>query len=136
MEDFERDSRDAEVRIGREKSRRFTDYFRAYGDRADFMNELNRININTASFRVLSALTDYMTDDVVADIIRRRTQNPFNSTNEVKDLINDETVLKNVVSVKSYIFKLVSTGKAGNTTFTITGYYYRDEKRFYYWNEE
>ncbi len=54
----------------------------------------------------------------------------------MKDLINDETVLKNVVSVKSYIFKLVSTGKVGSTTFTITGYYYRDEKRFYYWNEE
>lgn len=135
-EEFEKDASNLEIKIGREKSRRFSDFFRAYGNRADYLNELNRININTAPYRVLSALTDFMTDDVVTEIIRRRNTSPFKSVDEVKDLITDETVTKNIISVKSYIFRLESTGRAGSTAVTITGYYYRDEKRFLYWSEE
>ena len=136
MEEHERDLQNLEVKIGKEKSRRFSDYFRAFGDRGDVLNDLNRININTASYRVLSALTDFMTDDVVTELIRRRNQQPFSSLEEVKDLIRDDAVVKNVLTVKSYIFKLESTGKSGNTEVTITGYYHRDDKRFFYLSEE
>ncbi len=136
MEEHERDLQNLEVKIGKEKSRRFSNYFRAFGDRGDVLNDLNRININTASYRVLSALTDFMTDDVVTELIRRRNQQPFSSVEEVKDLIRDDAVVKNVLSVKSYIFKLESTGKSGNTAVTITGYYHRDDKRFFYLSEE
>ncbi|MCX7678392.1 MAG: general secretion pathway protein GspK [Spirochaetes bacterium] len=136
LEERERDVQHLELKIGKEKSRAFSDYFRAYGDRSDVYNEINRININTAPYRVLSALTDYMTDDVVSELIRRRIQQPFSSVNEVKELIRDETVLKNVLTVKSYIFKLESTAKVGHSTIKITGYYHRDDKRFYYISEE
>lgn len=136
LEQHKKDVQNLELKIGKEKSRAFSDYFRAYGDRSDVYNEINRININTASYRVLSALTDYMTDDVVSELIRRRIQQPFSSVNEVKDLIRDETVLKNVITVKSYIFKLESIGRVGNTKIKITGYYHREDKRFYYISEE
>ncbi|HPA73680.1 MAG TPA: hypothetical protein PKY31_15530, partial [Spirochaetota bacterium] len=76
------------------------------------------------------------TDDVVTEIIRRRNVNPFKSVSEVKDLIQDDTVISNIISVKSYIFRIESTGRAGSSTVTITGYYARDEKRFLYWSEE
>ncbi len=134
--EFEKDLSNLEMKIGREKSRRFSDYFRAFGNRADYLNELNRININTASYRVLSSLSDYMTDDVVSEIIQRRSVAPFMSVEEARGLINDETVLKNVLSVKSYIFRLEATGKAGDTSLTIIGFYHRDDKRFFYWSEE
>ncbi len=136
MEEHDRDLQNLAVKIGKEKSRALSDYFRAYGDWSDVLNEVNRININTASYRVLSALTDFMTDDVVTELIRRRNQQPFSSVEEVKDLIRDDTVQKNVLTVKSYIFKLESTGKSGNTTVTITAYYHRDDKRFFYLSEE
>jgi len=135
-EEFDKDTSNLEMKIGKEKSRRFSDYFRAYGNRGDYLNELNRININTAPYRVLAALTDYMTDDVVTEIIRRRNVNPFKSVSEVKDLIQDDTVISNIISVKSYIFRIESTGRTGSSTVTITGYYARDEKRFLYWSEE
>lgn len=136
MEERDRDLQNITVKIGKEKSRAFSDYFRAYGDRSDVLNDVNRININTAPYRVLSALTDFMTDDVVTELIRRRNQQPFSSVEEVKDLIRDDTVQKNVLSIKSYIFKLESIGKSGNTTVKITGYYHRDDKRFFYLSEE
>lgn len=136
MEERDRDLQNLELKIGKEKSRAFPDYFRAFGDRGDVLNDLNRININTAPYRVLSALTDYMTDDVVTELIRRRNQQPFSSVEEVKDLVRDDTVLKNVLTVKSYVFKLESTGRSGSTTVTIIGYYHRDDKRFYYLSEQ
>ena len=130
------DFKTLEVKIGKEESRRLSDYFRVNGERKDVNSDLNKININTASYRVLSALTDSMSDDIVTEIIRLRTAQPFSSVNEVKDFIQDETIRSTVLSVKSYIFKIESTGRVNNTTVKITGIYYRDEKKFYYWSEE
>ena len=127
---------DLAIDIGKEKSRRLSDYFRVNGERADYLSELNKININTASYRVLSALTDNMTDEVVTEIISKRITNPFTSVNDVKDLIDDENVINNIISVKSYLFKIVATGNVNRTTVKITGIYYRTGKKFLYWSEE
>ncbi len=135
LEEKQSSTRDLSIKIGREKSRRLSDYLRVYGDRTDYLSDLNKININTASFRVLSTLTESMTDDIVTEIIRRRIEKPFESIDEVKDLIKDENVLKNLLTVKSYIFKIEVTGKVNDTTTSITGYYYRDERKFLYWSE-
>jgi len=125
-----------ELKIGKERSRKLSDYFRVYGKRSDYLSELNKININTAPYRVLSALTDHMTDDTVTEIIRRRREKPFSSTDEISDLIGDENIRKNIITVRSYFFRIESTGKVNKTTVTITAIYYRDSKRFYYWSEQ
>ncbi|HNR87548.1 MAG TPA: general secretion pathway protein GspK [Spirochaetota bacterium] len=129
------DLSDIEQKIGKEKSRRLDEYFRVNGERSDYMSDLNKININTASYRVLSALTDAMTDDIVTEIIRRRRQKPFSTVDEVKDLVTDENIRKNNLTVKSYYFRIESVGRFNNTTVKIIGIYFRDNKRFFYWSE-
>jgi len=124
-----------EIPIGKEKNRALHKYFRVYGDRQDYLSELNKININTASYRVLSALTEKMTDDIVTEIIRRRHTQPFRSVEEISDLIDDESVRKNILTVKSHIFKISSTVHVGKTAVTIITYYNRDRKKLLYWSE-
>lgn len=131
----ERGSSASEIPIGREKSRRLPDYFRVFGERTDYLNQLNRININTASFRVLSALTDDMTDDRVTEIIRRRLIKPFSSVDETRELITDETVRNNLLTIRSYIFKIEASGRVKNTVVTTIAYYNREHKKFYYISE-
>jgi type II secretory pathway component PulK len=121
--------------IGKEKSRRLSDYFTVYGDRNDYTSEFNKININTATYRVLSALTDRMTPDIVTEIINRRLVQPFKAVDEIKDLITDQTILDRL-SVKSHIFKIVTTADSGDTQVRITAYYNRDLRILYYWCEE
>jgi type II secretory pathway component PulK len=122
--------------IAKEKSKKLSDYLRVNGERKDFTSELNKININTASYRVLSSLTDKTTDDVVNGIISRRLANPFKNVDEIKDLIDEETIRKNILTVKSYIFNITATGKINNTKVSIKGIYYRDGGKFLYWSEQ
>lgn len=136
QDDFARESRTADLKVGREKSRRLSDYFRAHGERSDYLGDYNKININTASYRVLSALTDNMTDDIVSEIIRRRNVRPFSSVSEVRDLISDDNVLNNMLTVKSFIFRIEATATVDNASVTITAYYSRDDKKILYWAEE
>ncbi len=121
--------------IGPEKSRRLSDYFRVYGNRSDHTDEINKININTASYRVLSALTENMGDDMVTDLIHRRMINPFQSANEISDVIEDETV-RNLLTVQSFIFTIKSIATVGNTTSVITAVYDRNSRKVLYWSEE
>ena len=128
-----------EIPIGKEKSRRLSDYFRVDGKREDFLHEYNKININTASYRVISALTENMTDDKVTELIKRRQAKPFSSTEEIRAIIdNDETfdVLKKYITVKSYLFRIISKASFQNSSITITAVYNRDTRKFLYWCEE
>jgi type II secretory pathway component PulK len=127
--------KDLEHKIGKEKSRRLSDYFRVNGDRSDFENEWNRININTASFRILSSLTDTMNDDTATEIIRRRQTNVFASVDEIKDLIPDDITRNQYLTVRSYIFRLEIIGIYNNTKVKIVAIYNRETKRFYYMGE-
>lgn len=127
------------VKIGKEKSRRLSDYFRVHGKRDDFLHDYNKININTASYRVISALTENMTDDRVAELIRRRQAQPFRSTGEIRDIIDDNDtfdILKKYISVSSSIFQIKSTASINKTSVTITAVYNRDTRQFLYWCEE
>ncbi len=125
-----------EIPIGKERNRALYNYFRVYGDRQDYLSELNKININTASYRVLSALTENMTDDIVTEIIRRRHTQPFKSVDEISDLVEDENIRKNILTVRSNIFKISSTVRVGKTSVTIKTYYNRNRKTLLYWSEE
>ncbi len=127
------------VPIGKEKSRRLSDYFRVHGRREVFNDELNKININTAPFRVISALTEKMTDDVVTEIIKRRLNFPFKSIDDIKDLIKDdsfENLKNNILSVKSIIFKITVIATVMDSAVKITAIYNRDQKKILYWSEE
>ena len=121
--------------IGKEKSRRLQDYFTVYGDRQDYLSEFNKININTASYRVLSALTDKMTPDIVTEIIRRRLAQPFKSVDEIKDLISDTTITDRL-SVKSSVFRIIATATVDGVEAKITAVYNRNLRSLYYWCEE
>jgi type II secretory pathway component PulK len=80
-----------------------------------------------------------MTDDKVSEIIRRRLVKPYESVDEIKDIIdNDEQfeTLKKYISVKSYIFRIKTVATVNSTEVTITAYYNRDKKSFLYWCEE
>lgn len=134
LEDAELDSasEDEEVKIGPEKRLDLSYYFRVNGNNDDFRNELNKININTAPYRVLSALTDDISDDTVTEIITKRKDNPFTSVSQLSDYINDEIVLNDVITVKSYIFKIIVKAEVNNQTKTVTAIYNRDSKSLYY----
>ena len=121
--------------IGKETSRRLSDYLRVHGKRSEYNDNLNKININTASYRVLSALTDNMTDDIVSDVISRRLVSPFTSVDDISDVIEDETIRRNLLSVKSFIFKITSVAECNNAEVTITAYYNRQSKKILYWCE-
>lgn len=121
--------------IGKEKSRRLSDYFRVNGDRSDYANEWNRININTASYRILSAITDTINDNAVTEIIRRRQEKPFRSVDEIKDLVADDITRSQYLTVRSYIFRFEITGTYNNTKDKIVAVYNRETKRFYYMGE-
>jgi len=121
--------------IGKEKSRRLSDYFTVYGDRQDYLSDFNKININTASYRVLSALTDKMTPDIVTEIIRRRLAQPFKSVDEIKDLISDTTITDRL-SVKSSVFRIIATATVDGVQAKITAVYNRNLRSLYYWCEE
>ncbi len=134
----EDDFSDLAMNIGREKSRQLSDYFRVHGKRNDFMDDLNKININTASFRVLSALTENENADIdiATEIISRRNSKPIESINDIEDLIQDKDFREKYLTIKSYIFKIISIGTVNDTSIKITCIYYRDGKKFLYWNEQ
>ena len=125
--------------IGKESSRRLDNYFRVHGNSTDFTHESNKININTAPFRVISSLTERMTDGMVTEIISRRMEKPFKSVDEIKDLFPTEdefSTLKRYLTVKSSIFKITVTATVNDNSVKTIAYYSRDQKRFLYWSEE
>ncbi len=127
--------KDILTKIGKEKSRALSDYFTVYGERADFLSDFNKININTVSYRVLSALTDKMTPDIVTEIINRRLVRPYKSVDEISDLITDKTI-RDRLSTKSNIFRIIATATVNNVQVKITAVYNRTARVLYYWSEE
>lgn len=128
-----------ERKIGKEKDRALPNYLRVYGERTNWMDDSNKININTASFRVLSAVMNEMNEDKVADVIRKRQDQPFKTINEIDQFIEDQATrdsMKRIITVKSRIFKITvkATGDDGFCNF-IT-YYDKDTKKILYCTTE
>ena len=123
----------ATVKIGREKSRALYDYFRAHGS-VEFDGALNKINVNTASFRVLSALTANMSDATVTEFIRTRILHPFASVDEAAKAlgVTGDDVTK-YLSVSSDLFSIRATGSFAGQTVTVTAVYSRADKRYRYY---
>jgi type II secretory pathway component PulK len=128
-----------ERKIGKERDRSLYNYLRVYGNGLDFTDEVNKININTASYRVLSSLSNVMYDDVVAEIIRKRQNQPFRSIGEIDEFIQDSSALealKKLITVKSTIFKITVTSSANEGFCRFIVYYDRDTKKILYCSSE
>jgi len=123
---------DAERPVGKERSRLLSDYLTAYGNWDDFIDESNRININTASFRVLSSLSDDFSEEIAADIIRKRHLEPFTAASEISSFVKDYDSLANILTVKSRIFRITVTVKNDNSYCSGVYYFNRDDKKLLY----
>jgi type II secretory pathway component PulK len=122
----------ADTRIGPEKSRALADYFTVYGDK-QYDSDLNKININTASYRVISALTQDMTADKVSEIIRKRNSKPYSSVDDLSAIITEKTY-RDRLSVSSQIYSIQSTGVFRGQKVNILAVYNRAQKKFYYYS--
>lgn len=120
--------------IGPESDRSFKQYLRGFGDRM-IVSDLNKININTAPYRVISALTGSMTPDKVTELIRRRKTTPFASVSDAMGIINDPNFpnVANALSVSSSIFTIETKGTFKGSVVTINAVYERGSGRFLYY---
>ena len=119
-------------KIGRERDRALYNYLRVHGNPSDFTNESNRININTASFRVLMALSNEMNEGVVSDIIKRRQSEPFNLITDLNEFIREPDLLNNLITVRSNIFKITVTASLSNGFCRYITYYDRNRNKILY----
>ncbi|MFW5808117.1 MAG: general secretion pathway protein GspK [Spirochaetota bacterium] len=125
---------DLEIEIGTERSRALDEYLRAHGNSDVFNAHINKININTAPYRVLISLTDDMTDDAVKSLIRHRIDSPFKNVEEASEYITDELVRKNTLTTHSDLFRITSIGYVHGNYVTIEAVYDRSTKEFYYYS--
>jgi len=121
-----------ERKIGREKDRALYSYLRVHGNPNDFRDEANRININTASFRVLMALSNEMNESVVTEIIRRRQIEPFRNTTDINEFIREPDLLRNLITVRSSIFKITVTASDKSGFCRFITYYDRNRNKVLY----
>lgn len=120
-----------ETLIAREKSRKLSDYLRVNGKNDDASDDLNKININTAPFRVLIAIPG-MTDGFAEEVIEKRKLKPFSSTEELSSVITDPIIRKNHLTVSSNIFSIKVIVSSSGGDFESFGIYNRNIKKYYY----
>ena len=73
-----------------------------------------KININTASTDVLVCLDDEIDDGIAEGIIGFREEKPFDTKDELKDVLNDDELYKRIedmITVQSNAFNVVSIGR-------------------------
>ena len=100
------ESDEEEIPVGPESSRRLDKYLRTNGDPKLFNSQVNKININTAPYRVLRSIAPDMTDNDVRQIILRRRVKPFKKVDDVKEFIRDDLIRRNCLTVNSNLFRI------------------------------
>jgi type II secretory pathway component PulK len=123
-----------EIPVGKERSRRLSEYFRAHGNSEVFNANINKININTASYRVLLALSDEITEEQVTNLIKRRNEKPFIKADDAKEFIQDELIRKNIITTNSSLFRIKSIAYVNNNFITIEAVYDRSANEYYYYS--
>jgi len=92
------------------------------------------ININTASLPVLISLSRDMDEKVAMDIIKHREESPFKSIEGIKEVGSISDVLfdeiNSLITVKSNIFRIRATGKAGEISQSISSVVMRQSRGF------
>lgn len=82
----------------------------------------DKINVNTASKEVLLSLSDQMDEDAANAIIDARTDEPFKTLQQVKDLPGMETLYGAIylyIDVKSDTYRIHSQGQVGDGTRSV-----------------
>lgn len=118
--------------IGKERDRRIDSYLRVYGEWANYPDETSRININTASYRVLMSLSNDITEDTVAEIIKKRQLLPFRNASEISAFTGKDNTVNSILTVKSHIFKITVISRNSNGIYKLIYYYDRDNKKILY----
>jgi len=86
------------------------------------------INVNTASAEVLQSLSANMTSSLVADIISRRAESPFNDIKEFTKFAKLDTIIKDTaeLSTSSNYFLLRTQAIIGKANKVMYSVIYRD----------
>ncbi|NLV69164.1 MAG: general secretion pathway protein GspK [Spirochaetes bacterium] len=124
------------ITAGKEKDRRLDKYLRVYGEWMKYPDESSRININTASYRVLISLTDEISDETVQEIIKKRNLEPFKTVDEISAFTGKGNTVNSLLTVKSHIFKITVTSVNLNGKYKSVYYYDRDNKKILYCSGE
>ena len=102
-----------------------------------------KVNINTASQEVLEVILGEDQEDLAGDIIKKRDEEPFSSTDDVKDaLAEDGDIITSKAldkfKVTSDYFKIISEGRVGRITTRIQAVVQRtkDNIRILFWRVE
>lgn len=100
------------------------DYITVYGD--------GKININTAPPVVLMSLSEDMSKAIASNIVSYREENAFKSIDELKnvesvtDVLYDE--IKDLITVKSNVFRITCTGVINGIVETIEAVVFRQSR--------
>jgi general secretion pathway protein K len=101
-------------------------YLTVYGE--------GKININTAPILVLKALSDEITDEMASDMdeFRRNEENDLAGISWYKDVTGmaNINIDKELISVKSSIFKIESTGYLNGMEKRLVGFIERSKENF------
>lgn len=131
----EDDEDDETKKYGPERDRSLARYFRTSGNNLNFLDAANKININTASYRVLLALSDLMTPATVEELIYRRNSAPFTSKNdEFLTAVFDEETREKLITFSSNVFLLKCSATSGSHTVVITCIVNRNSGDYYYYS--
>ena len=102
-----------------------------------------KVNINTASQEVLETVLGEDQEDLAGDIIKKRDEEPFSSTEDVKDaLAEDGDIITSKAldkfKVSSDYFNIISEGRVGRITTRIRAVVQRtkDHIRILFWRVE
>ncbi len=90
--------------------------FNAISPYVTVYNTEGLVNINTAPESVLMALSEDITEELAAELIRYRQESPFKDSSDVMKVPGFETIgftLQNRVVVRSRLFRIYSRASAG-----------------------
>jgi type II secretory pathway component PulK len=121
---------------GKEQDRRLDKYLRVHGEWMQYPDESSKININTASYRVLISLTDDISEETVQEIIKKRNLEPFKTVDEISAFTGKGNTVNSLLTVKSHIFKITITSANLNGRYKSVYYYDRDNKKILYCSGE
>lgn len=131
-EDMPEEESNEKRTYGRERNRALRNYLRVYGNPDELSAPVNRININTASFRVLLALAPGMNENLVSEIMERRNAQPFSKIEEAEKLIPTFSEVKNLLTVSSTLYAIRIEVTSGNDRIVGNGVYDRTTRKYLY----
>jgi general secretion pathway protein K len=102
------------------------------------VNEVGKININTAPSEIIKALSDNIDDNIAGEVIEHRKETPFKKKTDFKELIGDiETYnrIQDMIDVKSYYYSVDSIGEVNGIRKHIVAVLKRDKDKIkiVYW---